>query len=43
MSQESLQTIFIIVAAVALLLQAMVLVGLALVIFKMRKGPGDHR
>ena len=37
MSQESLQTIFIIVAAVALLFQAIVLVGLVLAIFKLRK------
>ncbi len=37
MSQESLQTSFIIVAAVALLVQTTVLVGLALAIFKLRK------
>ena len=37
MSQESLQTTFIIVAAVALLLQAIVLVGIALLMFKLRK------
>ena len=39
MSQESLQTTFIIVAAVALLLQAIVLVGIALLMFKLRKKP----
>jgi hypothetical protein len=41
MSQESLQTIFIIVAAVALLLQAIVLVGLALLMFELRKPVAD--
>lgn len=37
MSHESLQTIFVVVAAVALLLQATLLVGIWLVILKVRK------
>jgi hypothetical protein len=36
-SHESTQTIFTVVAAIALLLQATVLVGIALVMFKIRK------
>jgi hypothetical protein len=37
MSYESIQTAFVVVAAVALLLQASVLIGIALLIFKIRK------
>jgi hypothetical protein len=37
MTHETLQTIFIIVAAVALLIQAVVLVAVALLVFKIRK------